>query len=328
MRFATDVLGLVGDTPLVRLNRVVGPDAATVLAKVESMNPGGSVKDRIALKLLERAEKDGRLRPGGWVVEPTSGNTGIGLALACVARGYRLVCVLLDKAPQEKIRLLQLLGAEVVVCPTAVAADDPRSYYSVARRLEKERGAFRPDQYNNPGNPQAHYETTGPEVWRDTDGKLDAFVCGVGTGGTITGVGRFLKGQRPTVRMVGVDPVGSILTEAFETGKFVTQPKTYLIDGIGEDFLPTALSFDVVDQFIQVSDADAYAMSVRMAREEGILVGSSGGAAVHAASQVAKDLGPGRLVVVLLPDSGERYLSKLNPEWFAQKGLKMPSRPV
>lgn len=324
MRFAVDVLGLVGHTPLVRLNRAVPKDAATVLAKVESMNPGGSVKDRIAIKLLERGEKEGRLQRGGWVVEPTSGNTGIGLALACAARGYRLVCVMPDKVPVEKVRLLELLGAEILLCPTAVPPEDSRSYYSVSRRIERERKAYRPDQYNNQGNPEAHYLTTGPEIWEDTNGRLDAFVCGVGTGGTITGTGRYLKEKKPKVLIVGVDPAGSILKEAFEQGTSKSRPKTYLIDGIGEDFVPATLSFDVVDEFIRVTDADAYAMAMRMAREEGLLVGSSGGAAVHAAVQVAQRMGEGKLIVTLLPDSGERYLSKLNPEWLGQKGLAIP----
>lgn len=325
MKFAPDVLGLIGNTPLLRLNRVVPKGAATVLAKVEARNPGGSVKDRIALKLLERAVKEGKLKSGGWVVEPTSGNTGIGLALVCAARGYRLVCVMPDKVPVEKIRLLNLLGAETVLCPTAAGPGDPRSYYEVAKRVEKERKAFRPNQYDNPGNPEAHYATTGPEVWDDTDGKLDAFVCGVGTGGTITGAGKFLKEKNPKVQVVGVDPVGSILKEAFDTGTFKAQPKTYLIDGIGEDFVPGALSFDVIDEFVTVNDQDAYTMAVRVAKEEGLLIGSSSGAAIHAAAQVAQRLGKGKVVVVLLPDSGERYLSKLNPEWFAEKGLTLPT---
>lgn len=323
MKFAPDALGLIGRTPLVRLNRVVRPKSATVLAKVEAFNPGGSVKDRIGIRMIERAEREGKLRPGGTIVEPTSGNTGVGLAIAAAVRGYKLICVLPDKVPKEKLRLLDLLGAEVVICPTAVAPDDPRSYYEVAKRLVKERGAFRPNQYENAANPDAHYDTTGPEIWQDTEGRVDAFVCGVGTGGTITGTGRYLKEKNAKVRVVGVDPRGSILKEAFETGRFVSRPKTYLIDGIGEDFVPGALDMKVIDEFLTIEDAEAYAMTMRLAREEGLLAGSSGGAAVAGALAVASKLGPGKTVVVLLPDSGERYLSKLNADWFREKGLAL-----
>jgi cystathionine beta-synthase len=324
MRYAENALGLVGNTPLVRLHRVVAPDAALLLAKVEAFNPGGSVKDRIGLRMIEKAEREGRLKPGGTIVEPTSGNTGVGLAIAAVVKGYKLICVMPDKVPMEKRRLLELLGAEVVICPTAAGPDDPRSYYQVSDRLVKERNAYKPNQYDNAANPQAHYETTGPEVWRDTDGRIDAFVCGVGTGGTITGTGRYLKEQNPNVRIIGVDPVGSILREAWETGSFKAQPKTYLIDGIGEDFIPGSLDLKVIDEFVTITDADAYAMAMRMAREEGIMVGSSAGAAVAAAADVAARLGRGKNVVVLLPDSGERYLTKLNKDWFQEKGLTLP----
>jgi len=324
MKFAENALGLVGNTPLVRLNRVVPKGVATVLAKVEAFNPGGSVKDRIGLKMIEKAEREGKLKPGGTIVEPTSGNTGVGLAIACAIKGYKLICVMPDKVPMEKRRLLELLGAEIFICPTSAGPDDPASYYQVSDRLVKERHAYKPNQYDNLANPEAHYETTGPEVWRDTEGKVDAFVCGVGTGGTISGTGRFLKEKNKGVRVVGVDPVGSILKEAFETGSFKAKPKTYLIDGIGEDFIPGAVNFQIIDEFIRVPDPDAYSMAMRMAREEGLMVGSSAGAAVVAANQVAQRLGRGKTVVVLLPDSGERYLSKLNKEWFAQKGLTMP----
>jgi cystathionine beta-synthase len=325
MKFAENALGLVGNTPLVRLHRVVPKGGATVLAKVEAFNPGGSVKDRIGAKMIEKAEREGKLKPGGTIVEPTSGNTGIGLAIACAVKGYKLICVMPDKVPMEKRRLLELLGAEIVICPTAAGPDDPASYYQVSDRLVKERKAYKPNQYNNPANPEAHYETTGPEVWRDTEGKVDAFVCGVGTGGTITGTARFLKEKNPKVRVVGVDPRGSILEEAWRTGTFKAKPKTYLIDGIGEDFIPGALDLKLIDDFITIDDAPAYEMSMRMAREEGIMVGSSAGAAVIGAGQVAQKLGKGKTVVVLLPDSGERYLTKLNKEWFAQKGLTMPA---
>lgn len=325
MKFAENALGLVGNTPLVRLNRVVPTNGALVLAKVEAFNPGGSVKDRIGLRMIDAAERAGRLRPGGTIVEPTSGNTGVGLAIACAIKGYKLICVMPEKVPVEKRRLLELLGAEIVMCPTEAGPDDPRSYYQVSDRLVQERKAFKPDQYVNPANPEAHYETTGPEIWRDTEGKLDAFVCGVGTGGTITGTGRFLKEKNPKVRIVGVDPKGSILAEAHRTGTFRARPKTYLIDGIGEDFVPGALDLKAIDEFLTVEDRPAYAMAIRMAREEGLLVGSSAGAAVVGACEVAQGLGRGKTVVVLLPDSGERYLSKLNPTWFAEKGLTLPA---
>ncbi len=325
MKFAENALGLVGNTPLVRLNRVVPKDGATVLAKVEAFNPGGSVKDRIGLKMIEAAVKAGKLKPGGTIVEPTSGNTGVGLAIACAIQGYKLICVMPEKVPMEKRRLLELFGAEIVICPTEAGPDDPRSYYQVSDRLVKERKAFKPNQYMNAANPQAHYETTGPEVWRDTDGKLDAFVCGVGTGGTITGTARYLKEKNPKVKIVGVDPKGSILAEAHKTGTFKAQAQTHLLDGIGEDFIPGALDLKVIDEFITIEDPPAYEMAMRMAREEGIMVGSSAGAAVLGAAQVAKRLGKGKTVVVLLPDSGERYLSKLNKDWFQQKGLTMPA---
>lgn len=325
MRFAENALGLVGNTPLVRLNRVVPKGAATVLAKVEAFNPGGSVKDRIGLKMIEKAEKEGTLKPGMRIVEPTSGNTGIGLAIAAAVRGYRLVCVMPAKVPLEKRRLLELLGAEVVICPTEAGPGDPRSYYEVSNRLAQEPGSFKPNQYENIANPEAHYETTGPEIWQDTDGKLDAFVCGVGTGGTISGTARFLKEKNRTVHVLGVDPQGSILKEAYERGRFTSRPKTYLIDGIGEDFVPGALDFKLIDEFLTVGDPEAYAMAMRMAREEGLMVGSSGGAAVVGAVALARRLGAGKTVVVILPDSGERYLSKLNKDWFAEKGLVLPA---
>ncbi|HEX9815988.1 MAG TPA: pyridoxal-phosphate dependent enzyme, partial [Candidatus Thermoplasmatota archaeon] len=252
--FASNVLELVGNTPLVKLHRIPTRGSATVFAKLESRNPGGSVKDRIGLRMVEDGERAGALHPGGTIVEPTSGNTGVGLALAATLKGYRLVCVMPDKVPIEKRRLLELLGAEVVVCPTAVAPEDPRSYYSVSRRLVLERKGFQPNQYANPANPGAHYQTTGPEIWRDMGEVIDAFVCGVGTGGTITGTGRYLKEKNPSVRVVGIDPQGSILKEAHERGNFESKPKTYLIDGIGEDFVPPALDMGVVDEFITVTD--------------------------------------------------------------------------
>lgn len=324
MRFAENALGLVGDTPLVRLNRVVPPNVGTVLAKVEFLNPGGSVKDRIGVSMIEAAEAAGLLRPGGTIVEPTSGNTGVGLAIAAIVKGYKLVCTMADKAPKEKVRLLELLGAEVHVCPTNVEPDDPKSYYSVAKRLVDERDGFSPNQYFNDANPEAHYRSTGPEIWRDTEGRLDAFVCGVGTGGTISGTGRYLREKNPKVEIVGVDPKGSILKEVFETGENNDPAQGYLVDGIGEDLVPGSLKMDAITSFEQVQDAESYEMALRLAREEGILGGSSAGSAVVGAIRVAKRLGPGKTVVVLLPDSGERYLSKLNDEWLAAQGLVKP----
>jgi cystathionine beta-synthase len=321
MEIADDILGLIGRTPLVRLNRVVPEDGPRIVAKLESFNPGGSVKDRIGVSMIEAAEKAGKLKPGGTIVEPTSGNTGVGLAIAAAVKGYHVVCTLPDKVPKEKVRLLEAYGVECVVCPTDVAADDPRSYYSEARRIERERKAFRPDQYSNPANPDAHYRTTGPEIWKQTDGDLAAFVAGMGTGGTITGTGRYLKEQNDAVQIVGIDTVGSILKDYHEHGRVTKEPHTYLVDGIGEDFIPPATDFGVVDDVVACTDEDAYTMTLELARAEGILCGSSGGAAVWGAVEATKELGSDDLVVVLIPDTGERYLSKLNKQWMAEQGL-------
>ncbi|HWH25574.1 MAG TPA: cystathionine beta-synthase [Pseudolysinimonas sp.] len=315
MKYAETVLDLVGDTPLVKLNVVTEGIRATVLAKIEYLNPGGSSKDRIATRIIDAAEREGKLKPGGTIVEPTSGNTGIGLALVAQQRGYRCVFVCPDKVSEDKINTLRAYGAEVVVCPTNVAPDSPDSYYSTSDRLVTEiPGAFKPDQYSNPNGPLSHYETTGPEIWRDTEGRVTHFVAGVGTGGTVSGVGKYLKEQNPDIQIIGADPEGSVYSGG--------SGRPYLVEGVGEDFWPTAYDPSVVDQIVASSDAESFEMTRRLAREEGLLVGGSSGLAVASGLKVARELGPDDVMVILLPDGGRGYLGKIfNDRWMRSYGF-------
>jgi cystathionine beta-synthase len=308
------LLELVGNTPIIRLPQIQPVGGARVLAKLEYLNPGGSIKDRIGLPMIEAAEREGLLRPGGTIVEPTSGNTGVGLAMVAAARGYRCIFVLADKQSPEKIQLLRALGAEVVVCPTDVEPADPRSYYSVSRRLAEETpNAFNPNQYANLANPATHYATTGPEIWEQLGNELDSLVVGVGTGGTVTGVGRYLKERKPSIEIVGADPEGSIYTGDVHS---------YLIEGVGEDFWPETFDRTIVDRWVQVSDRDAFLCARRVAAVEGMLIGGSGGMAVQAALTVASELTPDKTVLVILPDGGRPYLSKVfDDDWMRSHGL-------
>jgi cystathionine beta-synthase len=309
------LLDLVGNTPLLRLTRIGAGLPGELLAKLEMLNPGGSVKDRIGIRMIEAAEDAGLLGPGGTIVEPTSGNTGVGLAIAAARKGYRCIFTMPDKMSQEKILLLRAYGAEVVIAPTAVPPDSPESYYRVADRLTEEiPGAFQPNQYFNTENPRAHYETTGPELWRQTEGRITYLVAGVGTGGTITGTGRYLKEKNPDITIVGADPEGSLYTGA--------EARPYLVEGIGEDFIPETFDPDIVDRWVTVSDRDSFVTARRLTREEGLLVGGSCGTAVYAALQIAPEARPGDVIVVILPDSGKAYLSKVyNDTWMLQYGF-------
>ena len=315
MQYANSLLDLIGNTPLVKLDRTTDGARGLVLAKVEYLNPGGSVKDRIATRMIEAAEASGELKPGGTIVEPTSGNTGVGLAMVAQNKGYTCVFVCPDKVSEDKQNVLRAYGAEVVVCPTAVEPDHPDSYYSVSDRLVREiEGAWKPNQYANENNPRSHYETTGPEIWEQTEGRITHFVAGVGTGGTISGIGRYLKEQNPDVKVIGADPAGSVYSGG--TGR------PYLVEGVGEDFWPTTYDRDVADRIIEVSDGDSFDFTRRLAREEAMLVGGSSGMAAFAAVQLAKELDdPDAVIVVLLPDSGRGYLGKVfSDEWLAQYG--------
>jgi len=321
MQYYDSILGLIGNTPLVRLNKIAKNVKPIMLLKLESLNPGGSVKDRIGIAMIETAEKQGFVKPGGTIIEPTSGNTGMGLAMAASVKGYKMIFTMPDKMSEEKRSLLRAFGAEVVVTPTNVPPDSPQHYIRVAERLARETpNSFMPNQYVNKMNPLAHYQTTGPEIYRQTDGELDMFVCGVGTGGTITGTGRYLKERKRKIRIVGVDPEGSIFYQRFQGKKEEAHP--YFVEGIGEDFMPGTFDMSLVDEFVRVSDRDAFHMARRLAREESILVGGSGGAAVVGALKMAEGLMEKQVVVTLLPDTGRNYLSKLySDKWMSEKGF-------
>ncbi|MGA2511423.1 MAG: pyridoxal-phosphate dependent enzyme, partial [Candidatus Acidiferrales bacterium] len=316
-----NILDAIGNTPLIRLNRVAKDVPAELYVKAEYLNPGGSMKDRIAVSMIDEAERKGLLRSGGTIVEATSGNTGMGLALIAAVRGYKIVFTITDKQSREKIDLLKAFGAEVIVCPTAVEPEDPRSYYSVAKKLAREiPNAYYPNQYENQSNPEAHYRTTGPEIWKDTEGKITHFVCGLGTGGTASGAGRFLKEKNPKLKVIGVDPYGSLFYEYWKTGN-IGKARPYVVEGIGEDILPGALDFSVLDDIVQVNDEECFLWARRLAKREGIFTGGSGGGCVSAALRVAKDCSKGDVVVALLPDSGTRYLSKIyNDAWMRELG--------
>jgi cystathionine beta-synthase len=311
----------VGRTPLIRLNRINKNLKPQMWIKAEMLNPGGSVKDRIGITMIDDAEKKGLLKPGGTIIEGTSGNTGMGLALVAAVRGYKCVFTTTDKQSKEKVDLLKALGAEVIVCPTAVEPEDPRSYYSVAKKLAREiPNSYYPNQYDNPLNPEAHYRTTGPEIWEDSEEKITHFVCGMGTGGTTSGVGKYLKEMNPKVKVIGVDPAGSLYYDFHKTGKIV-KARTYVVEGIGEDFFPTTMDMEILDDVIQVNDEECFVVARRLAKQEGIFTGGSGGGCLSAALRLAQDLSAEDYVVALLPDTGMRYLSKVyNDEWMRERG--------
>ena len=324
MKVANNILETIGNTPLVRLNKIVEDFDATVLAKVEFFNPGSSVKDRMALKMVEDAESDGRLKKGGTIVEGTSGNTGMGLALAAIVKVYKLICVSTDKQSKEKFDILRAVGAQVIVCPTDVAPEDSRSYYSTSKRIAEETpNSWYVNQYDNPSNSVAHYEQTGPEIWDQTNGKITHFVVGVGTGGTISGVGKFLKEKNPDIKIWGIDTYGSVFKKYHETGVFdESEIYSYITEGIGEDILPENVNFEIIDGFEKVTDKDAAVYTRKMAREEGIFAGNSCGAAVKGLIQLKKHFNKEDVVVVLLHDSGSRYVGKMyNDEWMKENNF-------
>ena len=323
MKYAKNILETIGNTPLVKLNKLTKDIEAMVLAKVETFNPGNSVKDRMAVKMIEDAEADGRLKPGGTIIEGTSGNTGMGLALCAIVKGYKLICVISDKQSKEKMDILKAVGAKVVVCPTDVDPADPRSYYSVSKRLATETpNAWYVNQYDNPSNARAHYEQTGPEIWDQTDGKITHFVVGVGTGGTISGVAKYLKEKNPKVKVWGIDTYGSVFKKYHETGVFdENEVYSYVTEGIGEDILPKNVDFSVIDGFTKVTDKDAAVYTRRLAEEEGIFVGNSAGAAIKGLLQLKDNFKPDDVVVVLFHDSGSRYVGKMfNDDWMRERG--------
>ena len=324
MKYANNILETIGNTPLVKLNKITKEINALVLAKVETFNPGNSVKDRMAVKMIEDAEADGRLKPGGTIIEGTSGNTGMGLALAAIVKGYKLICVISDKQSKEKMDILRAVGAKVVVCPTDVEPTDPRSYYSVSKRLSEETpNAWYVNQYDNPSNTLAHYEQTGPEIWEQTEGKITHFVVGVGTGGTISGVAKYLKEQNPNVKIWGVDTYGSVFKKYHETGVFdENEIYSYITEGIGEDILPKNVDFSLIDGFTKVTDKDAAVFTRKLALEEGIFVGNSAGAAIKGVLQLKENFKPEDVVVVLFHDSGSRYVGKMfNDDWMRERGF-------
>ena len=327
MNVHSTILSAIGQTPLVRLNKLVGPNDATVYAKCEFLNPGGSIKDRMALHIIEKGEREGKLKPGGVIVENTSGNTGMGVALAAAVKGYRCIFTMPDKMSAEKINRLKALGAQVVVTPTNVPADSPQSYYETAKRIARETpGSFYLNQYHNPDNGEAHYLTTAPELWEQLEGRLDVFITGLGTGGTMTGVGKFLKEKNPAIRNIGVDPVGSVYQGYFQTGK-LPEPHVYKVEGIGEDMLCKALDFSVIDEIRQVDDQQSFNAARRLAREEGLFGGGSSGSAVHVALEVARELGKGKVVAVVLTDTGNNYITKFfNDEWMKDNGFAVDDK--
>lgn len=324
MHYAENILGTIGNTPLVKMNKLTAELPCLVLAKYETFNPGNSTKDRMALKMVEDAEAEGLIKPGGTIIEGTSGNTGMGLALAAIVKGYKMICVISDKQSKEKIDVLKAVGCKVVVCPTDVAPDDPQSYYSTSKRLAEETpNSWYVNQYDNPSNTKAHFESTGPEIWEQTDGKVTHFICGVGTGGTISGVGNYLKSKNPNIKIWGVDTYGSVFKKYHETGVFdENEIYPYITEGIGEDILPENVDFEVIDGFTKVTDKDAAIYTRRLAKEEGFFLGNSAGAAIKGLLQLKQHFKKGDIVVILFHDHGSRYINKIyNDEWMREKGF-------